>query len=163
MAQSIVKSLAQHLSPLVLLFLKPMRLHHAYLELHLCAHVREGNNETGNWNDETLVASDNKKAWSWFKENAPADWHMVKPARELPRPETGVWFGQHGSDTNANLTQQEKDEAMTEAVADVFALGDCDALFIPIYSSFSAVGIMLTRAERKKVFFRGENTQIQSD
>ena len=47
-----------------------------------------------------------------------------KPARELPRPETGVWFGQHGSDMNANSTQQEKDEAMAEAVADVFALGE---------------------------------------
>ena len=45
---------------------------------------------------------------------------------------------------------------MAEAVADVFALGECDALFIPNYSSFSAVGIMLTRAERKKVFFRGD-------
>ena len=170
LAQSIAKSLAQHVSPLVLSFLTPMRLQYAHSELHLCAHVREGNNETGDWKHKTwrhielhpvlnstlvhmalfarsrnstkvsvFVASDNKKAWSWFEENAPADWHMVKPARELPRPETGVWFGQHGSDTNANLTQQEKDEAMAEAVADVFALGECDALFIPNYSSFSAV------------------------
>ena len=79
-----------------------------------------------------------------------------KPARELTRPETCVWFGQHGSNTNANLTQQEKDEAMAEAVADVFALGECDALFIPKCSSFSTVGIMLMRAARKKVFFRGD-------
>lgn len=79
-----------------------------------------------------------------------------KPARELPRPETGVWFGQHGSDMNANSTQQEKDEAMAEAVADVFALGECDALFIPNYSSFGTVGIMLMRAARKNVFFRGD-------
>jgi len=102
-----------------------------------------------------FVASDNKRAWSWFKENALANWHMVKPAKELPRPESGVWFGEYGSNTNENLTQPEKDEVMAEAVADVFALGECDALFIPSYSSFSIVGIMLTRAERKKVFFRG--------
>ena len=55
---------------------------------------------------------------------------------------------------NANSTQQEKDEAMAEAVADVFALGECDALFIPNYSSFSTVGIMLMRAARNN--FRGD-------
>lgn len=37
---------------------------------------------------------------------------------------------------------------MAEAVADVFALGECDSLFIPNYSSFSLIGITLTRAER---------------
>ena len=38
-------------------------------------------------------------------------------------------------------------------MSDVFALGECDALFIPNFSTFSTFGIMLTRAERKKVFF----------
>jgi len=42
-------------------------------------------------------------------------------------------------------------------VADVFALGDCDGLWIPNYSSFSITGIMLTRAERRKVFFLGND------
>ena len=102
-----------------------------------------------------FVASDNKKAFSWFEENISANWNMVKPVRTLSRPETGVWFGEWGSNTNANMTQQEKEEAMAEAVADVFALGECDALFVPNYSSFNLVGIMLTRAERKKVFFQG--------
>jgi hypothetical protein len=46
---------------------------------------------------------------------------------------------------------------MAEAVADVFALGECDALFIPNYSSFSLIGITLTRAEKNGVFFLGTN------
>ena len=186
LAQYIVKSLAQNLSPLVLSFLTPLRLQYTLSDLHLCAHVREGNNEKGDWENKTwrhldlypvlnstlvrmgmfarsrnatavslFVASDNKRARSWFEENAPENWRMVKPAKELRYPESGVWFGEYGSNTNENLTQPEKDEAMAEAVADVFALGECDALFIPSYSSFSIVGIMLTRAKRKTVFFRG--------
>ena len=100
-----------------------------------------------------FVASDMKKARSWVEENAPTDWHVVKPAKELPHPENGVWFGESGSPTNENLSQDELNEAMAEAVADVFALGECDALFIPNFSTFSMFGITLTRAERKKVFF----------
>jgi hypothetical protein len=186
LAQAIVKSLAQNLSPLVLSFLAPMRDQSIHSDLHLCTHVRDGNNETGDWNDKTwrhidlfpmlnttlehmdmfarsrnaskvsvFVASDNNKAFPWFEENISVHWNMIKPARESSRPESGVWFGEHGSRTNENMTQQEKDDAMAEAVADVFALGECDALFVPNYSSFNLVGIILTRAERKKVFFRG--------
>jgi hypothetical protein len=33
---------------------------------------------------------------------------------------------------------------MAEVIADAFALGECDALFIPNYSSFSLKGITLT-------------------
>ena len=43
---------------------------------------------------------------------------------------------------------------MAETIAEIFALGECDALFIPNYSSFSFPSIMLTRARRKSVFFR---------
>jgi hypothetical protein len=89
--------------------------------------------------------------------HVPKSWHVIKPGKSLPRPEAGVWFGQHGSKTNQNLTRDQKDEAMAEAVADVFALGECDSLFIPNYSSFSFIGITLTRAERKKVFFLGSD------
>ena len=32
-----------------------------------------------------------------------------------------------------------------EAIADVFALGECDALYVPNYSSFSQVGNANTR------------------
>ena len=78
---------------------------------------------------------------------------MVRPGKVLPRPESGVWFGEHGSKTNVVLSQKERDEAMAEAVADVFALGECDALYLPNYSSFSQVGIMLTRAEGNRVLF----------
>lgn len=104
-----------------------------------------------------FVASDNESARPWFERHVPKNWHVVKPGKSLPRPEAGVWFGQHGSKTNQNLTRDQKDEAMAEAVADVFALGECDSLFIPNYSSFSLIGITLTRAERKKVFFLGSN------
>lgn len=220
LAQSIVKSLSDNLSSRVLSFLDPMRNQYASKQhgggwrmrmnqlrrkegggLHLCAHIREGNNESGDWKGKTwrhidlhdtlnktlagmkdfvfsttagnssvtkkmnginrkvsvFVASDNAIARPWFERHVPNNWHVVKPSKFLPKPEAGVWFGEHGSKTNQNLTKDQKDEAMAEAVADVFALGECDSLFIPNYSSFSAIGITLTRAERKKVFFLGSN------
>jgi len=184
LAHSIIKSLSDNLSSLVLSFLEPMRKQYLGSELHVCVHLREGNNETGDWEGKTwrhihlmsilnttlsamksfagtehatkvsvFVASDSTKARPWFEENAPADWHIVKPGKEVPRPENGVWFGEHNSPTRLKLNQTELDEAMSEAVADVFALGECDALYIPNYSSFSIVGISLTRAEGNKVFF----------
>jgi hypothetical protein len=203
LAQSIVKSLSNNLSSRVISFLDPMRNQYASKQyqtsggrgLHLCVHIREGNNEDGDWKrkewrhinlhqilNSTLggmkdfvystgnasatdnmkrmkpkvsvfVASDNKIARPWFESHVPNYWHVVKPGKYLPRPDTGVWFGEHGSKTNMNLTKEQKDEAMAEAVADVFALGECDSLFIPNYSSFSLFGITLMRAERKKVFF----------
>ena len=175
LAHSIIKSLSDNLSSLVLSFLE--------------VHLREGNNETGDWIGKTwrhidlmpilnttlsamksfagtehatkvsvFVASDWTKARPWFEENAPADWHIVKPGKEVPRPENGVWFGEHNSPMCLKLNQTEFDEAMSEAVADVFALGECDALYIPNYSSFSIsiVVISLTRAEGNKVFFLTE-------
>jgi hypothetical protein len=200
LAQSIMKSLSDNLSLLVLSFLDPMRDQYASSSIHMCAHVRQGNNESGDWEEKewrhidfnyvlnstlagmkhyyaavvegkndsssrslfpdkvsVFVASDNEMTMPWFEEHIPTNWHMVKPAKLLPRPESGVWFGQHGSTTNQNLTQDQKDEAMAEAVADVFALGECDALFIPNYSSFSLIGITLTRAEKNGVFFLGTN------
>jgi hypothetical protein len=108
-----------------------------------------------------FVASDSAKTRPWFEEHAPKDWRVVKPGRELPRPESGVWFGEFGSKTSSNLTKNALDEAMAEAVADVFALGECDALYVPNYSSFNMVGIMLTRAERRKVYFLGEDGYIE--
>lgn len=185
LAQSIVKILSDNLSPRVLSFLNPLRDQYSKSDLHLCAHVRGGNNETGDWEgkkwrhvdvfstlNKTLVsmksfaetrkdakvvsvfvASDMENARPWFEANAPDNWHIVKPGKVIPRPETGVWFGEHGSTTNSILSQEQKTEAFAEAAADVFALGECHALFIPNYSSFSIFGIMLTRAERNKVFF----------
>ena len=186
LALSIIKSLSDNLSSLVLSFLEPKRKTYLEAELHVCVDLREGNNETGDWEGKTwrhihlmsilnttlsamksfagtehatkvsvFVASDWTKARPWFEENAPADWHIVKPGKEVPRPENGVWFGEHNSPTRLKLNQSELDEAMSEAVADVFALGECDALYIPNYSSFSIsiVVISLTRAEGNKVFF----------
>ena len=49
---------------------------------------------------------------------------------------------------------------MAEAVADAFALGECDGLWMPNYSSFSVIGIMLARAERRKVFFLGNDKWV---
>ena len=212
LAQSILKSLSDNLSSRVLTFLDPLRHQyaskqhgHGRVGLHLCAHIREGNNEIGDWERKSwrhinlhstlnytlaamkdfvsstqqatgnvsaaakimnrfnnrrvsiFVASDNEIARPWFERHIPKGWHVVKPGKSLPRPETGVWFGQHGSKTNQNLTKDQKNEAMAEAVADVFALGECDSLFIPNYSSFSVIGITLTRAQRKNVFFLGSN------
>jgi len=110
-----------------------------------------------------FVASDNTKARIWFEDNVPNKkyWHVVKPGKEFSRPESGVWFGEHGSQTSSNLTQDELNEAMAEAVADVFALGECDGLWIPNYSSFNIAGIMLTRAERRKVFFLGNDGFVE--
>jgi len=105
-------------------------------------------------NVSVFVASDSTKARPWLEANVPAEWTVVKPGKELPRPESGVWFGEYASETNGKLNRTELNEAMAEAVADIFALGECDALYIPNYSSFSIVGIMLARAERKKVFFQ---------
>ncbi|KAL7526062.1 hypothetical protein ACHAXR_001295 [Thalassiosira sp. AJA248-18] len=190
LAQSIVKSLYDNLSSLVLSFLEPMR--EQYADLHICVHIREGNNETGDWKRKKwrhmdlmpilnmtlgsmrnftdhknakkvslFVASDTKKARPWFEDNVPKDWHVVKPAKELPRPDSGVWFGEQDSPTNTILSRNELNQAMAEAVADVFALGECDALFIPTFSSFSIVGIMLSRAERRKVFFQWWRSYIE--
>lgn len=192
LAQSVIKSLRDALSPLVLSFLTPIREQMYNSDLTLCVHVREGNNETGDWvrkkwrhidfaktlnatlstmnefvlekssttkfgkphlNVSIFVASDNLNARTWFEENANHNWTVIKPGKELPRPENGVWFGEHGSSTNKVLSAEQKNQAMAEAVSDVFALGECDALFIPNYSSFSFIGVILARARKKSVFF----------
>ena len=105
-----------------------------------------------------FVASDNAHARTWFGQrilsnNKLQHWHIIQPKKTLPRPKSGVWFGELTSSTNSQLSKEQLNEAMAEAVADVFALGECDALFIPNYSSFSVVGIMLARARGKKVYF----------
>ena len=192
LAQSVSKSLSDALSPLVLSFLTPIREQMHNSDLTLCVHVREGNNETGDWaskpwrhidfaktlnvtfstmndfvqekssktkfgkpylNVSIFIASDNLNARTWFEENNNHNWTVIKPGKELPRPENGVWFGEHGSSTNTVLSVEQKNATMAEAVSDVFALGECDALFIPNYSSFSFMGVILARARRKSVFF----------
>ena len=184
LGQSVVKTLKDSLGPLVLSFLDPIRERVRNSELHLCTHVRQGNNETGDWENKqwrhidfeavtnatltsmrqyaetknasrvtVFVASDSGKTRPWFEEHVPLEWEVVRTGKELPKPESGVWFGEHYSETNAVLSQTERDERMAEAVADVFALGECDALYVPSFSSFSQVGIMLTRAERNRLFF----------
>ena len=45
LAQTIVKSLAMNMSPLVLSFLDPIREQIIDSDLHVCTHVREGNGE----------------------------------------------------------------------------------------------------------------------
>ena len=79
---------------------------------------------------------------------------MIKPDQELPKPDNGVWFGEWGSKTSDGMNQTMKNEVMAEATAEIFALGECDALFIPNYSSFTLSSIVLTRARKKSVFFR---------
>ena len=184
LAWSVVNMLRDNLSPLVRSFLDPMREQYRDSDLHLCTHIRQGNNETGDWEKKkwrhidfhtvanatlssmrhhavtsgatkvtVFVASDSDKTRPWFESHVPEGWSVVRPGRVLPRPESGVWFGEALSSTNAVLSQKERDEAMAEAVADVFALGECDALYLPNFSSFSQVGIMLARAEGNRVLF----------
>jgi len=43
---------------------------------------------------------------------------------------------------------------MTEADADVFGFGECSARWIPTYSSFTLIGISLTKMREAKVYFR---------
>ena len=76
----------------------------------------------------------------------------------MAKPESGVWFGEAGSGTSNVLNQTMKNEAMAEATAEVFALGECDALLIPTYSSFSYSAIVLTAGSEKHVYFRKEGT-----
>jgi len=186
-AHSIAKRLGESLTPLVLSYLLPLRRQYSTETntLHLCAHVREGNNEIGDWKDKTwrhvdilhtsnstlrsmmtfaksrgamggtiFVASDNNNVRPWFEQHAPTGWKVVIPTKALPRPEAGVWFGEHGSKTNHVLNTTQKNEAMAEAVSDVFALGECDGLWIPNYSSFTLLSIILVQADNTSVFFK---------
>eukprot|EP00956_Cyclotella_meneghiniana_P020692 scaffold36844_cov42-Cyclotella_meneghiniana.AAC.1 len=109
-------------------------------------------------NVTVFIASDNVNSRSWFQENVPVNWNVIHPAHELEKPESGVWFGEHGSKTNSVLSQQQKDEAMAEAVSDIFALGECDALWIPNYSSFTLTSIILSRAKKRIVKFMHRTT-----
>jgi len=186
-AHSIAKTLAENLTPMVLSYLLPLRSQYStkLKSLHLCSHIREGNNEIGDWKDKPwrhidvlhttnvtlhsmmtfakslevregtiFVASDNVDVRPWFEEHAPPGWKVVLPPKTTPLPETGVWFGEHGSTTNDVLNSTQKNEAMAEAVADIFALGDCDGLWIPNYSSFTLLSIILARADNTSVFFK---------
>lgn len=184
LAQSIVHSLQSSLSATVLSFLSSIREQSYLSELHLCAHIREGNNETGDWEGKTwrhidlhsvlnatlfamedvaekrnannvtvFVASDNVDSRKWFEDHVKSGWSVVQPTKVIEKPESGVWFGEHGSQTNSVLSQEQKNEAMAEAASDIFALGECDALFIPNYSSFTLISIMLMRAEKRVVSF----------
>ena len=186
-AWSVVADLQASLSPSVKRLLEERRKE--YRQTHLCAHFRFGNNETGDWEkkkwrqvtkpeivmDNTLkamlrfaagddasvfLASDTPKTRVWFENNAPQAWKVVRGI-EVELPESGVWFGQWGSKTGAALTNEQRNDKMAEAAADVFALGECDALFIPTYSSFTISSIILTRRGGKKVFFRKEDDFIR--
>ena len=79
-------------------------------------------------------------------------WNILKP-KEVERPKEGVWFGQISKDKSSTLNQTMKDTVMAEATAQVFGLGECDALIVPNYSSFNYPAIILTLGRKKKVFF----------
>jgi hypothetical protein len=111
------------------------------------AEKRNANNVT------VFVASDNVDSRKWFEDHVKSGWSVVQPTKVIEKPESGVWFGEWGSQTNSVLSQEQKNEAMAEAASDIFALGECDALFIPNYSSFTLISIMLMRAEKRVVSF----------
>ena len=200
---AILLSMRESLSPLVLSYLNPIReeltrkgktgvdtdAHH----VSVCAHVREGNGEKGDWENKkrqmadeeatlfgtlakmkefvesqnatsvsVFIASDNVRIRTWFRNYAPqqqeagndVNWNVIRPKKVMPKPESGVWFGEHGSGTSNVLNRTMKNEAMAEAAAEVFALGECDALLIPTYSSFTYSAIVLTAGRKKHVYFR---------
>jgi hypothetical protein len=78
-------------------------------------------------------------------------WSVIKP-KEIHKPENGVWFGAHGSNTSHVLNQTMKTEAMAEAISQIFGLGECDALFVPTYSTFNLPAIILTRGRNRDVY-----------
>jgi hypothetical protein len=102
-----------------------------------------------------FIASDTPNIGWWFKENAPSNWHILSPENvAMDLPTNGVWFGEHGSQTGANLTQESKNDKMAAAAADMFLLGECSALFIPTYSSFTALPIILSNTRNATVMYR---------
>jgi hypothetical protein len=96
------------------------------------------------------VASDNPTVRPWFEENVPQEWNVIKPGKVVPRPEKGHWF-ELGIDRDQD--DRRMNEALAEAAADLFALGECDALMIPNYSSFTYTAIALSRARGIPIFF----------
>mmetsp|Transcript_19377 Transcript_19377/g.23857 ORF Transcript_19377/g.23857 Transcript_19377/m.23857 type:complete len:405 (+) Transcript_19377:1599-2813(+) len=204
---AILLSMRESLSPLVLSYLTPIReelkrkgksvidddAHH----VSVCAHVREGNGEKGDWERKNrtmtdkevilfgtltkmkefvesqnatsvsiYIASDNVEIRTWFRNHSPQPhevgneihWNVIQPKKVMAKPQSGVWFGEHGSGTNSVLNQTMKNEAMAEATAEIFALGECDALFLPTYSSFSYAAIVLTAGRKKRVYFKNRRT-----
>jgi len=197
-AFSVVRSLHGSLSDRVRNKLEPLRKQYSS-SLHMCAHFRLGNNETGDWarkkwrhvddpievmkkalqamldfastskktattttpSVSVFVASDSPTTRQWFLEHVPTpQWHVVANDQEDDLPEQGVWFGQHGSNTAANLTRETKIDKFADAVTDMFALGECDLLLIPTYSSFTVTSIILANSRNKTVLYRNATTYV---
>jgi len=117
-----------------------------------------------------LVASDTAEAAKWLRGHIPDTWQVISQdddddnddednstgnnTTKPLKPSSGVWFGEWGSNTSSVLSKEDKYERMAEGFADVFALGEGDALFIPTYSSFTIIPIVLTYAHSRPVYFR---------
>ena len=174
-AQEVAKLLRRALSEEVISFLKPLRSQYASAVtsngLHLCVHVRAGNNERGAWdkpsqrreihvdkvlngtldamlkfvsnivekkhqegyatttsttssNVTVFVASDSDAVRPWFQQRIPSSWRILSSGKELKKPESGVWFGEHGSNTGGALTQSMRNAAMAEAVGECAGTGE---------------------------------------
>lgn len=193
-AHKVVEQFRQSLSDEVLAYLEPLRGQYATKSsangLHICVHIRTGNNETGAWRiasqrrdidviqvlngtlnamlyyanesgasrDRTrdisvFVASDNDSVRPWFQQRLPQHWRIISSGRSMTKPSSGVLFGEHGSKTSAALTQDQRNKAMAEGVADMFALGECSALFLPTYSSFTILSILLAKRQNHSIFY----------
>ena len=179
-AQAMAVALRDAASPSVLSFLNSIRQKSADQDIKLCLHVRMGNNEKGDWELKTwrhiedmeslmkntvnamksVVENTNATKISVFTASdtnidlpVPKEWKIIKPSKTIGKPTEGVWFGDQRSETNKNLTQNVKNEAMAEAVSDILALGECDGLFIPTYSSFTYLSILLARARNRSIYF----------
>ena len=93
-----------------------------------------------------FVASDYAFAFEYLRQAAPSDWSML----EIPqtRPDSGVWFGQHGA---ANFKVRASN--IQHAMADMLSLASCDLFLVPdnTISSFAVVPMLMAPAHRTEV------------
>lgn len=128
-----------------------------------------GRDEDGKGFVAVFIASDSTEPTKWFRRNVPSSWSVfdqdevllsvaassnISTAANTTKPEQGVWFGDFGSKTSKNLTREELYERMAEGFADSFALGEADALFVPTFSSFTFIPIVLSNSRNRPVYFR---------
>jgi hypothetical protein len=96
------------------------------------------------------IASDSAAPRAWFtaRTSNRTSWSVVG----LDVPEKaggGVWFGEYG----VAPPESQRLARMQEAMADTLSLGECDALYIPTYSSFTTISIIRTSMRGRPVCF----------
>jgi hypothetical protein len=180
-AKLVVASLAASLAAPVASRVADLRTQ--YRKLHMCAHIRLGdwdiyNGTRGDWEKKTwrhvskpellmerllagmqafavrrqasdvsvFLASDSPLPDRWFSQRASLlDWHMVHSKSDL-----------HVIHSKRSIRPE---TAMRSAASDMFALGECDALFIPTYSAFTVTPIILAQQHNLPVYFYSDGNR----